>query len=306
MSGALDRDATMLVGWDRFWFSPTSIAWSALLRGVLCLATVAYFVSSWSDAAFWYAGSGPFSPTRVATFLQTSGLENAATWIVSPLFLAKSLWLYHLYLVIGIVVALMVMVGRGGRLAPWALWLLLIGWANRAMILSGLTETLLSLGLFASAMAPPGAISAVFSEHERVRSHWLAGFSQRLMATQVSIVLISTFVTMLAGRVWFNGLGAYALAAPATDRTIDWTDTALANSFVHEGLTHLIVLALPTGLLFAWIGKTHRIGQLILVLWCVAVALLGSLWLYGMIIATMVMAIQPVTPTRATISYPHR
>ncbi len=300
MSDALDRGATELGGWDRFWFSPASIAWSAMIRGILCLATAVYFLGAWSDAAFWYAGGGPFSPARVATFLQTSGLEDAAKWIVSPLFLAKSAWLYHLYLVLGVLVALMVAVGRGGRFAAWALWLLLIGWANRAIILSGLTETLLSLGLFASAMAPPGPISAVLSKQDRTRSDWLAGFSQRLIATQVTIVLIATFTTMLAGRVWFNGLGAYALAAPARDRTIDWTNSVLVNGIVHESLTHLIVLAIPVGLLMAWLGKTHRIGQLILVLWCLAVALLGSLWLYGLTIATMVMAIRPIAPNRKT------
>ncbi len=267
---------------------------------MLSLITAIYFASSWSDVAFWYSGEGPFSPARVATFLRTSGLEDAATWIVSPLFLAKSAWLYHLYLVIGIVFAFLVTAGRGGRLAVWALWLLLVGWANRAMILAGLTETLLSLGLFASAIAPPGAIWAIFSNRSQLGTHWLAGFSQRLIATQVSIVLIATFMTMLAGRVWFNGLGSYALAAPARDRTIDWTNSSLVFGNVHEALTHLIVLAIPVGLLLAWIGKTQRIGQLILVTWCLIVAMLGSLWLYGLTMAAMVMAIGPISRTRTT------
>jgi hypothetical protein len=280
--------------WDRFWFSPASVARSGQIRGLLCLITIAYFASCWSDAAFWYAGEGPFSPARVATFLRTSGLEDAAAWIVSPLFLAKSAWLYQLYLIVGMAVALLVALGRGGSLAPWVLWLMLIGWANRAMILSGLTETLLSLGLFASAIAPPAGLWQAASRSGAVSQHWRSGFSQRLLGMQVTVVLVATLVTMLGGRVWFNGLGAYALAAPAPDRTIDWTGTMLSSANVHESLTHLMVLALPVGLWLAWMERPHRIGRIILLLWCSAVALLGSHWLYGLALAAMILAIQPV------------
>ena len=282
-----------LRGWDRFWFLPESVAGTSLTRRLLCGVTAIYFIGAWGDAAFWYSDRGPFSAIRMATFLRSSGLEDAATWMISPLFLASSPWLYQLYLAIGIAVAFLVAIGRGGRFAPWALWLLLVGWANRAMMLSGLTETVLSLGLFASAIAPPASTFRRSSDSERGEKSWLAGFSRKLMATQITIVLIATFVTMLAGRVWFNGVGAYALAAPAMDRTIDWTNSPLTQPTIHEALTHFLVLALPLGLFLAWIGQTNRLGKAILMLWCAVIALLGSVWLYSMVIATMVLAIGP-------------
>ena len=99
---------------------------------------------------------------------------------------------------------------------------------------------------------------------------------------------------MLAGRVWFNGLGAYALAAPSPDRTIDWTNTILLHPLVHESLTHLMIVSLPIGLLMCWIERTNRLGKTILLLWCLIVALLGSLWLYAATMAVMVMAIDPI------------
>lgn len=173
------------------------------------------------------------------------------------------------------------------------LWLLLVGWANRAMVLAGLTESLLSLGLFAAAIAPPGSLWAIRSKPQRSTLHWTAGFSQRLLATQVSVVLVATVATMLSGRVWFNGLGAYALAAPSPDRTIDWTNTILLRPMVHESLTHLMVASLPIGLLMCWIERTNRLGKSILLSWCLIVALLGSLWLYAATMAIMVMAIDP-------------
>jgi hypothetical protein len=169
------------------------------------------------------------------------------------------------------------------------------------MILAGLTESLLSLGLFASAIAPPGALWATWSKRQRCVLHWTAGFSQRLLATQVSVVLIATVTTMLAGRVWFNGLGAYALAAPSPDRTIDWTNTVLLHPLVHESLTHLMVVSLPIGLLLSWNERTNRLGKTILLLWCLVVALLGSHWLYATTIAIMVIAIDPIQEMGQTV-----
>jgi hypothetical protein len=162
------------------------------------------------------------------------------------------------------------------------------------MILSGLAETMLSLGLFASAFAPACSAAAYFSDRRAPGNHWSAGFSQRLLAIQATLVFSATFATMLGGRVWFNGLGAYALAAPAPDRTIDWTNSLLVSANVHEGVTHLMVIALPVGLLMAWNRRLHRTGMAILLIWCAAIMMLGSLWLYGSTLAVMALSIQPV------------
>ena len=292
-------DATIsLRAWDAFWFAPAPLRPIAAIRGILCLITAVYFVSCWSDAPFWYTDGGPLSPHRVSTFLQTAGVEDAAQWIISPLFLTDTLAVYRGYLVIGIIVAVCVASGRGGRIACWALWLLLVGWANRAMILSGLAETLLSLGLFTAAIGPPCSawqarrLKAVSDD----RRDWTAGFAQRLMAAEITLIGGATFVTMLAGRVWWSGIGAYALAAPAQDRAIDWTESYLVNTLVHESLTHGMMIALPLGLVLAWLPKTNRIGQALLIAWCIAVALLGSHWLYASVFATMVAAIRPAPP----------
>lgn len=276
--------------WDRFWFAPDSIHQVSLLRGLLCVITALYFVSCWSDAAFWYSDGGPLSPERVATFLQTSGLGAAARWIVSPLFLTSSLSVYRIYLIIGIAMCVLVAAGKGGRIPAWILWLLLIGWANRAMLLSSLTESALSLGLFAAAIAPPAPILP--RSHAEDRRHWSAGFSIRLMAAQATLITGATFLTMLGGRAWFNGLGAFALAAPAEDRTIDWTRFAwFRNPLVYESLTHLLMLTLALGLLLAWLPGTTRVGKVLLVGWCVVIGLLTSHWLYAAALSTMCLAI---------------
>lgn len=295
---ALHRDKSRMSSWDRFWFEPCLVTAIAPIRGILVVLVILFFISSWADVSFWYVDGGPFSGERVASFLKTGDLQSVGKWIVSPLFLANAAWVYHAYLLIGIIVGALVIVGRGGRYAAFGLWLLLVGWANRSMVLSGLSESLLSLGLFAAAIAPPQAAVPAFARlGGRVTGgkEWSARFSQRLIATQITVVGLATFVTMLAGRVWFNGIGAYALAAPVQDRTIDWTseNSPLLSGMVHESLTHLMVIALPLGFAMAWNVKTNRIGQGVLVMWCLTVAMLGSHWLYAATFATMVMAIRP-------------
>ncbi len=280
--------------WDRFWFLPASVARVARLRAVFCVLAIMYFVSAWGDAGYWFADGGPLSNQRVATFLRSAGLEDAANWIISPLFLVKSSWLYHAYLVFGVLLAVAAAMGRGGRLVPWMLWIVFVGWANRAMILSGLAETLLSLGLFAVAIAPQSNYKWPMAATQGAPAHWLARFAERLLAAQATVIFVATFVTMLAGRVWFNGLGAFALAAPAQDRTWDLTQSVLASPGIHEGLTHLLVMLIPIGMTLAWFPETNRVGKVLLCLWCAVVAILGSLWLYGLTLAAMVMAIQPI------------
>ena len=291
-------------GWDRYWFSSAPVAPVSMIRGSLAMITLIYFLSAWSDADFWYAEGGPLSASNVSEFLTTGGLEAAGSWIVSPLFLTESVRLYQLYLVCGIATALAVLFGRGGRWVGFLLWCLVVGWANRAMLLSGLAETLLSLSLFAAAISPAGSAWTAFSakrqanrnrSDEPVVSHWTAGFSERLLATQITVIGFATWVAMLGGRVWFNGLGAYALAAPVEDRTIDWTgpDSILVQVSVHEAVTHLMMIALPLGLLLAWLPKSSQVGKLILVGWCLAIGMLGSHWLYAMIFAVLVFSIRP-------------
>ncbi|MDG2220746.1 MAG: hypothetical protein P8L85_05165 [Rubripirellula sp.] len=278
--------------WDHFWFTPDSIGQVAFLRGLLCIIAAFYFVSCWGDVSFWYADGGPLSPERVASFLQTSGLSAPARWIVSPLFLSSSVFVYRVYLIVGICLCVVSIAGRGGRAIPWLLWIFIVGWANRAMLLSSLTESALSLGLFAVAIAPPGPI--IPKSQAEDRKHWTAGFASRLIAVQATLLAGATFVTMLAGRVWFNGMGAYALAAPTQNRTIDWTRfAAFRNPLVYESITHLLMFMLPVGLLLAWSPKTNRTGQTILVLWCVVIGGLGSHWLYAATMATMFLSIRP-------------
>lgn len=304
--GESPADMSAAERWNRFWFQPAPVEKIAAVRGAIALLTAVYFLSALLDAPFWYASGGPQSASRVASFLVTAGLQQEARWILSPLFLSESVVLYGAYLLLGVGLSLAVAAGKGGRTAGWLLWLVFVGWANRSMLLAGLSDTLLSLALFGLAIAPPAPAWVAWRNAAPRRLHWSNGFAQRLLAVQVTLVGLATSATMLARPIWWNGLGALALAAPAEDRTIDWAGSALAQPLVHDLLTHFLVLALPAGLAMAWNRSTAAAGRATLALWCLAVALLGSFWLYAAVFAALTFTIASPSAVRQSISWPAR
>lgn len=296
--------------WNRFWFQPASCRRLTMIRAVFCVITVLYLISSFSDLLFWYGQGGPASTENLAMFVRAAGLESEASWTISPLFtidawMGSRIWIYRAYLILAILLCVFVAIGRGGRWCGWILWLLVVGWANRSMMLSGLLESLLSLSLFAVAIGPPSQWTNWKHDHEPERQprgsdandsqHWSAGFALRLIAVQFTIVAILTTASMLGGAIWWNGTGAYALAAPIEDRVLDVRDSGLSQIFarplVYETLTHVIVILLPLGTFLAWIQKSRFMGHALIAAWCLVVAVLGAHLLYATCLFAMSLAI---------------
>ncbi len=299
-SGTSETKPGLRERWNRFWFAPEPVVEMARLRGAFCLLAALYFASAWPDADFWYGEDGVQSSSRMASFLMAAGLDGEARWYVSPLFLLESTTGYRAYLAAGVLLSGVVLAGYGGRLAGFVLWAMMVGLANRALFLAGLVETLLSLALFASAIAP--AAPAWYKAPQAPGpACWTAGFARKWIAIQVTVLAVATTATMLAGAVWWNGLGAFALAAPVADRTMDWTTGPLAEPLVHDLVTHLLVVLLPLGVVSAWrrpslvrsLGPSLVPGRLLMGLWCITIALLGSFWLYAATFGVMAMAIRP-------------
>ncbi|MGB7345804.1 MAG: hypothetical protein WBD20_16430 [Pirellulaceae bacterium] len=281
-----------LSAWDRFWFAPQALGIVSLLRGCFCAITAIYFLSSLPDVADWYGDKSAFSQHNVAEFFAIAELQSETRWILSPLFWIESVlgskaWVHYLYLIAGVALCAATALGRGGRIVPWVLWIVFVGWANRILFLAGRTETLLSLCLFACAIAP---VASAWRAGSNGKKHWLAGFAIRLLSVQVTIYGILMCALMLSQDVWWNGVGSVALAAPVEDRTIDMTGI-LSTVFIRDVLTHFLVLALPLGLWLAWRNTGEslwptRVGVGLLIAWSVVVAVLGSHWLFATVFAT--------------------
>ncbi|TWU02799.1 hypothetical protein [Stieleria varia] len=296
--------------WMRFWFAPQSDSRLTLARTALCVVAAAYFVSSMTDLSYWFVDGRPAAAGNLAMFVRASGLDAETRWMLSPLYLIDALigckaWVYYTYLLAGVALSGVVIFGKGGRVAQWILWGVLVGWANRIVMLSGLVETLLSLGLFATAIGPPTSIVGLLSvgasrsgdpgsDPPQQPADWTVGFATRLLAVQFTLIAVLTTATMLASNIWWNGIGAYALAAPVQDRYLQITGGWFEREFVYEACTHVLVCLLPLGVALAWWRERYYLGKIFIGVWCLMVAFLGSHWLYAAAMFSMALAIEPL------------
>jgi len=257
-----------------FWnpqVNPQRLIW---LRGTMALSAGFYFLSALTDAALWVGDEGLLSRQSIGDFLSAADLQSEARYYLSPLWWFDSAAAYRVFLIAGITLSLGVVSGRVPRLTTWVLWFWIVAAANRLMMLAGMTETLLSLAMFSLAIAT-----------STKRVSWWTGFGTRLFVCQFTIVAAVFAAGTLNGDVWWNGLGAVALAEPAGLKSIDWTEGLLTTTWVHDVLTFLIAFSLPAGILAAWHNATRKAGVAVLIAWSFAVALLGSQWLECLIFA---------------------
>ncbi|KAA5543689.1 hypothetical protein FYK55_10860 [Roseiconus nitratireducens] len=307
--------------WTDFWFRPSPIWHLTWVRRALCLVTAGYFASALPDVSTWYVSGAPASSSNLATFFRTAELTDQARWMFSPLYLwdsafamsplSEAAWVYQAYLLIGIALAVLVAVANplyrferlprvvssllAGSLPCVLLWIWFVGWANRAVLLAGITEPVLSVSLAALAIAPSG-VPALDRLPVSKRLSWRTTLSRRLIAVQATLIALMTTATMLASPIWWNGMGAYALVAPVQDRLIDVRETFFENSIVYESLTLLLVLVLPLGFWLAWRPNTRRLALGLIAVWATVVAFLSANILYAVTLAIIATSIgQPET-----------
>ncbi len=298
------------------WFTPIECSQLRWVRFGLGLITLLYFAASLTDVGTWLSNGKPASSANLANFFRSAELADEARWMLSPLFvwdaafsgtgLSESTLVYRIYLLIGILLASLTCLATWSRRpsfpsiieAPlqstWLgvlLWIWFVGWANRIVLLAGLVEPILSVSLAAIAIAPLGPNS---------KTHWRAGFSRQLLRCQATLILLITTALMLSGAIWWNGMGAYALAAPSEDRVFDVVGSWFENSWAYELMTAWLVVSLPLGLFLAWrpaanVWKIHRLGGLqvkrigivLIGLWCILVGLLSANLLYAATLAVI-------------------
>lgn len=284
-----------LSGWDRFWFSSAPIEWLRPIRAALAVIAFLYFASHWSQIGFWFGPDGVIADEVFARIVSATQSATQARWRLSPLFLTESVFAMRGYLVVGMALAVIVALGRGGRWAAVALWLVYLGLANRATLIAGLVELPLAFGLGYAAIAPAGPVA------DRTRD-WTAGLAMRLLQVHTSLWIVTIVLTQLAGLVWWNGTAAFALAAPTQDRLFDLT-SLLQRPMFSAMLTHLLVAMPLIGLPLAWIPRTNRYGVGILVTWWVVLGLLSSQLMYAAAMIALVATLRSV-PAMATAETP--
>jgi hypothetical protein len=94
---------------------------------------------------------------------------------------------------------------------------------------------------------------------------------------------------MLSSEIWWDGTGSASVSAPVGRRLLNVADT-LENPWIHEPLTHFIVLVAVVGSVTIWIKSLRNYSVCGLLIWCLVMAVLSSQWMYLASIAVALMA----------------
>lgn len=271
--------------WLSFWFcdAPGGASLFAIRAG-LSLIACWYFASHSADAGTWFSGTGLLATERLGDFLDSGDLTDEAKWRISPLYLTSSTVVVRIYLTLGILLAIAAMTIRTSRAPAILLWLWCLWLANRSLLIAGPEELALVFGLAYLTIPRPNDAT-----------HWTHVLARRLLQVHLTLLLAATGLTMLSSEIWWDGTGAVSIAAPIGRRSIDLTDL-LASPWIHEPLTHAVVIVPIAAAIMIWCQPTRKIAYFSLMLWCVALALLSSQWMY---LATMAVLLQCFKPNHA-------
>jgi len=281
-----DHPGDAASSWTDFWFGAQQPKKAlAVLRMGLAVISGWYFLSHFADSAKWFSSEGLLATSTLSQFFAAANLSDDAWWRISPLYLVESALVLRAYLAFGIVLAVLSVSVKSSRIPALLLWLWCVWLANRSLMISGPEELALCFGLAYLAIASPPRLQ-----------HWTDSLALRL--TQVhSLALIGfTGLTMLSSPVWWDGTGSVSAAAPIGRRTFDLTEI-LSSAWLHESLTHALVLTAIIAPILIWFRKTQMAAYVALMVWCAIVALLTSQWMYLATVALLLQSNGPLAPS---------
>ncbi len=248
--------------WNRFWFTardPAPVCGMRILVGILLL----YFLASHSaDLVTWYGPQGLLKSSTVRQ-LTTPAMADGSTgetYLWSYLHLARTpsqLWLLHLG---GLAVALLYTAGIGTRVTSVLAALVALAYVHRSPMLNGPFESVLTMLLLYTCIAPCGACWSVdawwrkrqagdSADLPAVAPSVLANISLRLLQIHVAGLYLLMGLSQLAGAfeaenaaTWWRGDAMWWLIAKSESRVIDLTFLSTATlGYVVNLWTHLVV-----------------------------------------------------------------
>lgn len=239
------------------------------LRAAFMAITAIYLASCYTDADVLFGRDGWINTTRVGSFLETADLQSQARWYLSPLWWTDSLSVHYACLAVGIGLAIAVTSNQAPSWLTWLVWLTVVAIANRYMMLASIAESWLSMSLFGLAIA----------SSSRSQSWW-TGFGIGWLKIQFTVLGIATTLSMWSQETWRMGTGAVAMTQPASERAIDWTESGLTETLVHDAVSVYLLAAIPIGLWLVWTNRC-RFGVVVLTAWALLIATLGSHFLHA-------------------------
>ena len=246
-------------GWTRFWFTPSDPIVLCLLRFMVGLVALWWFLGLLPVVQDWYGPQGMF-PLSLAQELRKDAAGDVTfaipvlDWIESP----SQLWLAY-YL--GLASIVLMIAGVLSRITTIAALLFVLSFIHRGVMLARPVDDILAMLMFYLCLGPTGAelsVDALIRKRrqqslantsgvtESIRYSSAATVATRLMQVHLALVYGAMFIAQLQGEAWWQGTAVWWIMARPDSRLIDLTGVSNAGNLAFEYLinfgTHIILL----------------------------------------------------------------
>lgn len=264
-------------GWEQFWFQPSNSAVVSRLRLCVGVFVAVWFATFLPTVSLWFGADGLLNLAHSSKLIGFAEVSATLNW--SPLWLTDSLLVYQAWVGCGIILAILVALGIGGRFAVTALMLSCIAWSHRIFWLTGPTEPAMMAMLLYLIVEPGSRLG-----NQEVRAGGSFTLVQRLFQVHVWILIAAGALSSLASLSWWRGEGAWWLAATGRS-TLVTLPFFEGRPWLVNLVSHGILIAYAVTLWFLVNRTLRQSGLLVGWLLCVLLATVGDQVLYATLLA---------------------
>lgn len=281
--------------WNQFWFANASVRSLSALRIAVCAVAAVWFASFLPQSHIWFGESGLLSFQLSMQIVEFEELSRWQLW--SPLWLTQSLLLVRLWLILGIVLAVLGATGIGGRITMSALTIWAIAWIHRLLWLTGPIEPAL-VPMLAYLIVEPGANLLRKEQQQRVTQTQQANIALRLFQTHWWLLLAAGTLSQLASFIWWQGDAAWWLAASGRSNLLS-PGLLSGSPWLVNLITHGLVACQLLTLWLITIRPARNLGIALGVCSCLGIGLISDQLLYAFLLSAVLIAyIDPGKDTR--------
>jgi hypothetical protein len=281
-------------GWTRFWFTPSDPIALCLMRFLVGLVALWWFLSLLPVVQEWYGPQGTF-PLSLTEELRkdaagdTTFAIGVLDWVETP----SQLWFVYF---LGLASIVLMIAGVLSRFTTIAALLTVLSFIHRGLMFTRPVDDILALLMFYLCLGPNGSELSIDALIRRRRQRHAANGSNagptavryssaatvavRLMQIHLALIYGAMFIAQLQGEAWWQGTAVWWIMARPDSRLIDFTGVSSSGSLAFEYLinfgTHAILLFEIGFALLIWHPLSRPIFLALSVVFWVGMALVSG------------------------------
>jgi len=282
------RDIPIRFGraWTAFWFTPSDPVVLSLLRVLVGVVALWWYLSFLPDLQQWFGPEGILSLKMSQSLRENAG--GTAISLLDFVHSSSQLWLVD---ILGIVAIFMMLCGILTRLSTIAALIFVLSFIHRAPMLTRYVDGILPMLMFYLCLGPAGACFSVdaclrgrrqdVSMSSSPSTMFSSAATVAIRVIQVHLVLVyaAMAIAQLQGDKWWQGTAVWWLMARPESRLVDLTGLSsmgIAFEYLVNLWTYAIVLYELCFAVFIWNPLARPILLLVGVFVWGGLALIGG------------------------------